>query len=174
MYECPICRKKFASRRGLGTHRNHRNGDPACRYTEAERREVARLASEVKKRRAGVKKRRTFATEEERLAHEREWNRIWICRKRRRRRARIRENIARNIRRRGPPDVPLKHPLLEEAAKLVPHKTALTTLYDPLHEDLRQEAVLAILEGRDPVAAVKSYGSRERAWGRVTAPILFD
>lgn len=92
------------------------------------------------------------------------------------RKARVRENIARNARRAAmrTPDVPLIHPLLAEAAKLVPNNSTLTTLYDPLHEDLRSEAILALLEGRDPLAAIISYRAIEKAWGRVTMELLYE
>lgn len=52
--------------------------------------------------------------------------------------------------------------------------TSLVTLHDPLHEDLLSEAVLALLEGRDPAEAVRAYGARERAYGRVTCPLIAD
>ena len=35
---------------------------------------------------------------------------------------------------------------------------------DELDADLRQEAALAELEGRDPDEAVKAYAARERSW----------
>jgi hypothetical protein len=35
---------------------------------------------------------------------------------------------------------------------------------DELADDLRSEAVLALLEGRDAADAVRTYRSRERAW----------
>ena len=46
------------------------------------------------------------------------------------------------------------------------------TLHDPLYDDLVSEATLALIEGRDPGDAVRSYGARERAFGRVTCPLL--
>lgn len=55
-----------------------------------------------------------------------------------------------------------------------PRVTSLVTLHDPLHEDLLSEAVLALLEGRDPAEAVRAYGARERAYGRVTCPLIAD
>ena len=54
-----------------------------------------------------------------------------------------------------------------------PRRTALVELHDQLYDDLLSEATLAILEGRDPAEAVRSYGARERSFGRVTCP-LFD
>jgi hypothetical protein len=41
---------------------------------------------------------------------------------------------------------------------------------DELAADLRQEAALAALEGRDPDEAVKAYAARESAWLRLTVP----
>jgi hypothetical protein len=43
---------------------------------------------------------------------------------------------------------------------------------DELRMDLCQEAVLAELEGRDPVAAVTAYRARETAWRRLTCPLV--
>jgi len=40
------------------------------------------------------------------------------------------------------------------------------------HEDLLSEATLALLEGRDPADAVVPYRARERAFGRITCPLL--
>ena len=55
-----------------------------------------------------------------------------------------------------------------------PRRSTLVTLHDPLYDDLVSEATLALIEGRDPVAAIRSYGARERAFGRVTCPLLED
>lgn len=72
-----------------------------------------------------------------------------------------------------PPIEPFVHPLLERARAIVgPRRTSLTTLYDPLHDDLVAEAALALVEGRDPVQAVRSYRSTEHRWGRLTYPIF--
>ena len=48
------------------------------------------------------------------------------------------------------------------------------TLHDPLYDDLVSEATLALIEGRDPADAVRAFGARERAFGRVTCPLLED
>src|SRR6478752_5811969 len=48
------------------------------------------------------------------------------------------------------PSLHLGHDLFEQARRIVgPRRGTLTTLYDPLHDDLLSEATLAILEGRD-------------------------
>jgi len=67
----------------------------------------------------------------------------------------------------------LGHQLFELARRIVgPQPTTLVTLRDPLHEDLLSEATLALLEGRDPADAVVRYRARERAYGRITCPLL--
>lgn len=55
-----------------------------------------------------------------------------------------------------------------------PRRTSLVSLHDPLYDDLLSVAVLAILEGTDPTLEVAAYGSRERSYGRITAPIFDD
>lgn len=106
---------------------------------------------------------------------------------------RARQNVLRNERRRRTgrgdrtveyqrrrsraiPDIPglhLGHDLFEQARRVVgQRRTTLIALHDPLHDDLLSEATLALLEGRDPVEAIRRYGSKERAFGRMTCPIL--
>jgi hypothetical protein len=71
------------------------------------------------------------------------------------------------------PGLHIGHDLFEQARRIVgPRKTSLVELHDPLYDDLLSEATLAILEGRDPVEAVRSYGARERSFGRVTCQLL--
>lgn len=71
------------------------------------------------------------------------------------------------------PDLHLGHDLFEEARRIVgQRRTSLLTLADPLHDDLISEATLALLEGRDPIDAIRRYGAVERAFGRVTCPLL--
>lgn len=73
----------------------------------------------------------------------------------------------------GVPCLHLGHHLFEEAHRIVGHRrSTLTTLHDPLHDDLLSVATLALLEGRDPVEAVRHYGATERTFGRVTAPLI--
>jgi hypothetical protein len=43
---------------------------------------------------------------------------------------------------------------------------------DELRLDLAQEARLAELEGRDPIAAIAAYRGRELAWRAMTCPVL--
>ena len=65
------------------------------------------------------------------------------------------------------------HDLFEQAHRIVgPKRRSLSTLHDPLHEDLLSEATLALLEGRDPADAVRSYGARERSYGRITCQLF--
>jgi hypothetical protein len=65
------------------------------------------------------------------------------------------------------------HDLFERARRIVgPRRTSLVTLDDPLYDDLVSEATLALIEGRDPVVAIRRYGARERAFGRWTAPLF--
>ena len=65
------------------------------------------------------------------------------------------------------------HTLFERAREIVgPRTTTLVNLEDPLYDDLVAEATLALIEGRDPADAVRSYGAKERAFGRVTCPLL--
>jgi hypothetical protein len=70
------------------------------------------------------------------------------------------------------PAMHIGHDLFEEARRIVgPRRTSLTTLYDPLYDDLLSEATLALIEGRDPVSAIRHYRSSERSFGRVTCPL---
>lgn len=65
------------------------------------------------------------------------------------------------------------HDLFEEARRVVgPRRTSLVLLDDPLYDDLLSEATLALIEGRDPWEAVRAFGARERAYGRVTCPLF--
>lgn len=71
------------------------------------------------------------------------------------------------------PELHTGHPILDRARELVPSRSTLTTLRDPLVDDLRSVAVVALLEGGDPTEAVRQYRAIEHRWGRLTAP-LFD
>ena len=53
-----------------------------------------------------------------------------------------------------------------------PRLTTLVSLADPLYDDLLSEATLALIEGADPVDAVRRYRAREAAFGRVTCPLF--
>lgn len=76
-----------------------------------------------------------------------------------------------------PPIPPLHdgHDLFDEARRIVgQRRTSLVTLYDPLHDDLLSEATLALIEGRDPHEAIRTFRSREQAFGRVTCPLFLE
>ena len=65
------------------------------------------------------------------------------------------------------------HDLFERARQIVgPRRGTLVTLEDPLYDDLLSEATLALVEGRDPHVAIRRYSARERAFARVTCPLL--
>ncbi len=51
------------------------------------------------------------------------------------------------------------------------HGRAIAFWEDELRLDLAQERELALLEGRDPVAAVAAYRARETSWRGHTAPL---
>jgi hypothetical protein len=71
------------------------------------------------------------------------------------------------------PALHVGHELFERARDVVgPRLTTLVQLHDPLYEDLVSEATLAMIEGRDPEDAVRNYGARERAYGRVTCQLF--
>ena len=71
------------------------------------------------------------------------------------------------------PGLHVGHDLFDRARDVVgPRRSSLVTLHDPLYDDLVSEATLALIEGRDPDAAIRSYGARERAFGRATCPLL--
>lgn len=70
--------------------------------------------------------------------------------------------------------VPVLHlgdPLFEQARVIVPDSAYewRSITHDPLNEDLRSEAVLAMLEGRDPSEAVQLFRSAENGWRAMTA-----
>jgi hypothetical protein len=52
------------------------------------------------------------------------------------------------------------------------HGTRLSFWQDELKMDLEQERELALLEGRDPVEAVRAYRRRETNWFLITGPLL--
>jgi hypothetical protein len=74
------------------------------------------------------------------------------------------------------PEMPvlhLGHALFDQARQVVgPRTSTLVSLADPLYDDLVAEATLALLEGTDPVAAVRRYRASEVAFGRVTRPLF--
>jgi hypothetical protein len=71
------------------------------------------------------------------------------------------------------PAMHVGHDLFEQARRIVgPRRGSLTTLYDPLYDDLLSEATLALLEGRDAEGAVRRYRSSEASFGRVTCALL--
>jgi hypothetical protein len=71
------------------------------------------------------------------------------------------------------PGLHLGHALFERARRIVGLRTTtLVNLADPLYDDLIAEATLALIEGADPVDAVRRYRAREVAFGRVTCPLL--
>ena len=71
------------------------------------------------------------------------------------------------------PGLHVGHHLFERAREVVgPRRSSLVTLYDPLYDDLVSEATLALIEGRDPGDAVRTFGARERSFGRVTCPLF--
>lgn len=67
------------------------------------------------------------------------------------------------------------HALFDRARAIVgPRRTTLTTLVDPLYEDLLSVATLALLEGQDAVEAVRQFRSTENRWRRLAAPLLME
>lgn len=73
------------------------------------------------------------------------------------------------------PPIPARHvghELFDRAAELVPRiRTAFVELVsreEEMFDDCRSEAVLAMLEGRDPLTAVRAYRARESNWIRRT------
>ncbi len=67
----------------------------------------------------------------------------------------------------GVPTVPLLLPHLQQGRRLAFWE-------DELRLDLHQEAELAVLEGRDPAAAVAAYRAREISWLAHTAPLFSE
>lgn len=64
------------------------------------------------------------------------------------------------------------HPVLTRARAIVARLSKpdqRTALYRPTHEDAVSVASLAILERRDPLAAVERFLREERAWEQVRA-----
>jgi hypothetical protein len=58
----------------------------------------------------------------------------------------------------------LGHPILEQAQALAGRPWYGGALYDATREDAAGEAVLAILEGRDPEEAIHAFMADEREW----------
>jgi hypothetical protein len=69
------------------------------------------------------------------------------------------------------PPLHIGHPLFDEARLHIPERGSLVTLYDPIVEDLRSEYVLAVLENRDPMAAVCKYRACQRTYAFHIAPL---
>ena len=65
------------------------------------------------------------------------------------------------------PDLPVLFPRLH-------HGCVLSFWDEELRMDLEQERSLAILEGRCPETAARTYRSRETAWKHMTIPFLLD
>lgn len=87
----------------------------------------------------------------------------------RRRAVRAPEDRTREYARRGSravPRLPLLYPSTQRGARVAFRD-------DELRLDLAQERALALVEGRDPEAAVREYARREARWIRLTVP-LFD
>jgi hypothetical protein len=102
-------------------------------------------------------------------------NRLRAERRRRNGRGDRTAEYARRKSRAAPPMPPLHagHDLFERARMLVgPRRSTLVALHDPLHDDLLSEATLALIEGRDPVEAIRAFRAREHAYGRMTCPLL--
>jgi hypothetical protein len=75
------------------------------------------------------------------------------------------------------PALHVGHPLLEAARQLVPEPVRgarLAWWSECLADDLRSEAVLALLEGRDPAEAVARYRAREHTWAAWAGPLLLE
>jgi hypothetical protein len=72
---------------------------------------------------------------------------------------------------------PKLKPVPEQLPVLMPglqHGTSMSYWEDELRLDLAQEAALALIEGRDPRAAVEHYRQREKRWYNLTCPLLLD
>lgn len=66
-----------------------------------------------------------------------------------------------------PEPVPILMPVLQRGG-------SVSFWDDELRLDLAQEAALALIEGRDPRAAVEVYRQRETRWHHITCPFLLD
>lgn len=175
---CPICKSKFVGLRSLGVHRSAKRRDNPC----LDSRTVDEKHLDNKRR-----YRRRQRRLEYRRRHSREWriaNPTYYAqwrrdhtsaeneRKRRwRETTRGRESRRREgmRRRRSMPDVQLPglfvgHPVLEQAVALTGRAWYGADLYDPTREDAAAEAVLAILEGRDPKEAIHDFRKKEWEW----------
>jgi len=74
------------------------------------------------------------------------------------------------------PPLHVGHPLFELAHQLVRRwcrVSTLTSLVDPLYDELMGTALLALVEGRDPKGAIRVEQKREQKWRLRTVP-LFD
>ena len=61
---------------------------------------------------------------------------------------------------------------LPQTAKVMKHLSVIRSMSTRGHLGGVSEATLALIEGRDPGEAVRAFGARERAFGRVTCPLL--
>ncbi len=190
-HRCPTCQRTFRTIIGLGVHQARTE---ACRDAEAKRRRAR--DRERRYRQRDPARRRAQTREALRRLRERQpdYFRVWRrshpeTEGARRRRWRLanplahREGERRRRERRRVPDLPLppshsRHPLFEQAWEVL-HRLGirrddhLVVIHDPCWEDACSEAVLALLEGRDPAEAARRVLADARVLARREAP-LFD
>lgn len=88
------------------------------------------------------------------------------------------------LRRKNEPAAPIPdthtgdHELFEWVREVIPSSSWTTrdqvSVFEIMNEDLRSEAILAVLEGRDPDEAIKAYRRAENEWKYKTAPYRLD
>lgn len=189
-HRCRTCHRTFRTALGLGVHQAR---SEACRDAEAKRRRARERERRYRER--DPERRRLQTRDALRRLRERQpdYFRTWRhshpeTEGTRRRRWRLanpvarREQQRRRRERKQTPNVPLppshsRHPLFEQAWEVL-HRLGirrddhLVVIHDPRWEDACSEAVLALLEGRDPAEAARRVLADARALARREAPLL--
>lgn len=183
------CGDRFATFNGLGAHRGHQPVGSVCRPqpgpTEAARnrktRGAKRRQKEANYQRSWRAAHPLYHSDRRRAQHEHELERRkrWrqahpelVREQQRRYRARLREERGEPVEF-AMPALFTGHEVLEQAVELVGRPwVGRRDTYDPSREDWAAEAVLAILEGRDPEEAVQLARRADMAWRFSTVELL--
>ena len=177
---CPTCGRTFANRLALGVHQGRGR---ACHDPEAARRRARDREARYRSRHRPKRREQDRRARHRLLARRPDYFRVWrqahaATERARRLRWRLthhdllREQWRRRAQRRRVEVVPLPpshaHHALFDRAWEVLHRIGirrddhLGSIHDPRWEDACSEAVLAILEGRDPEAAARAVLATER------------
>jgi hypothetical protein len=186
---CPTCGRTFANRLALGVHQARAR---ACHDPDASRRRAREREARYRARHPERRRRQVREAHRRLRTHCPDYFRVWrdahptgerarrlrwrianpdrLLAQRRRRLARRRAEIV------SVPASHAHHPLFERAWDVlraigIRRDDHLVAIRDTRWEDACSEAVLALIEGRDPEAAVRALLSTERAFAARHLPL---